>query len=240
MRDEKASLGYVPPLTQTNLTKALTSAGVPPRDIKIVEDHPTIFNATTIQNLTVTVETNNGTVSRCGLSATAFSSATRNVLPRVWAYTQDQRAFQIPNYDPYGVCEPQPGAPVSLDNYYSCHSGDLLPTFATAGYMFHLAPRDAEDVVWTRNQIDQWTSFVRTGDPNPAASYTKARGYTSVSGDRWPSVAASATSRRSHHKRAAAAQMMSLGPRQKVVDLRQHREQCEAIGLDIAYIARGG
>lgn len=234
MRDELASLGFVPSADQTNLTQALIDAGVPAADRDIVLSQKQIFSTQIpngIQNLTVTVETNNQTVSRCGIAATAYSAVSKGVLSDVWAYTQDQRAFQIPNYDPNAVCQPKGRADASDGTaYYFCHSGDLLPTFATAEYGFGLGPRDTADVTWVRNQIDQWTAMVRKGNPNPSAAYTAARGYASVSGADWPKVSSS----------AQQAQLISLGPTQKRRPLAQHSAQCEAIGRGLDYIARGG
>ncbi|CAO1617605.1 unnamed protein product [Parajaminaea phylloscopi] len=233
MRDELGSLGYVPYSDATNLTQELIAAGIPPSDIDVINSRSDVFSVAIpngIQNLTVTVETNNRTVSRCGLSATAYSAVAKKVLTNVWAYTQDQRAFQIPNYDPNGVCQPQDGAlPSDGSAYYFCHSGDLIPTFVTAGYGFSMDPRDDKDVPWIRNQVDQWTSLVRTGDPNPASDYNVARGYASVSGDAWPKVSASAG--------PSGAKMLSLGPRQKVVPLAQHASQCGALGRGLTYIS---
>lgn len=230
MRDELGSLGYVPAVGSTNLIDELTSAKIPVADINVIMRRKDIFSTVIphgVQNLTVSVETNIRSVSRCGIAATAYSAASKAGLTDIWAYVQDQRAFQIPTYDPNAACQPQGGAgPSAGTSYYFCHSGDLLPTFATAQYAFSLNPRDSGDVAWVRNQVDQWTSLMRTGDPNPSAKYTTARGYGSVTGDSWPRVSAS-----------SSAKLMSLGPRQRVQPLAQHANECSAIGRGLTYIS---
>lgn len=110
-----------------------------------------------------------------------------------------------------------------------------MPTFATAGYAFQLAPRDADDVVWTALQLDQWTSFARTGTPEPSQDYLRVRGYTSTldavqrQGGAWTTVLDGSEEGR----------IMSLGPRQALVPLAQRGEQCEALGLPTDYVSKG-
>lgn len=117
----------------------------------------------------------------------------------------------------------------------SCHSGDLLPTFGSAGYAFKLSPRDTGDVTWTALQMDQWSYFGRHGVPQPSAKYLSTRGYSNTaaalarSGGRWTTVLSG----------GAAGQIMSLGPAQKMVPLAQNGAQCKALGLPIDYISQG-
>lgn len=222
---EYASLGYVPLSSATNLDMELSNAKISQSDRQLVMNHSDAFSTTIpngVQNVTVAVQTDVRT--RCGVSATAFSAASKGVLPSVWAFYFNQRGFQIPNFDPNAACQPRDG----MTGYYKCHSTDLLPSFGTPGYAFNLKPRDNQDVPWIRNQIDQWTSFVRTGDPNPSKSYTSARGYHSVGGSSWPKVG----------RHASSAKMISLGPTQKVVSLAQNAVQCEALGRGLQSIAR--
>lgn len=60
----------------------------------------------------------------------------------------------------------------------SCHaaSGDLQYTFGTVG-LSGTPFRDANDLLFQQQIVDQWTSFFRTYDPNPDPSYLAARGY---------------------------------------------------------------
>lgn len=118
----------------------------------------------------------------------------------------------------------------------SCHSGDLLPTFATAGYAYNIAPRDAQDVTWTSLQLDQWSSFARHGKPHPSEKYLEVRGYDSTldavrrNGGAWKTILGGSENGR----------IMSLGPDQVMVPLAQHGEQCTALGLPTNYISKGG
>ena len=222
MRDEEASLGSVPSSTQTNETKALKSGGVSSENIKKVLAHPDLFPTDIPHRLVnLTAEVNTDVGFRCGNEVLSYDAVVGAHLTKgVWVYTQDQRAWQIPNYDPNGLCQPEelgPGASAgNSSSYFFCHSGDLLPTFGTPGYEFDLNPRDSQDLIWIRNQIDQWTAFAKTGDPNPSAKYLTVRGYPKISGAAWPEL-------------NSERRIMSLGPVQKVVTLDQRRAQCAVL-----------
>ncbi|CAO1628013.1 unnamed protein product [Sympodiomycopsis kandeliae] len=226
MRDEEASLGSVPSAKQKNITKALKAGSVSSENIKKVIDNPDLFPTDIPHSLVnLTVEVHTDTDFRCATESLALQAVSDGHLTNgVWFYTQDQRAWQIPNYDPNGLCQPEgQGDDASAgdpSSYFFCHSGDLLPTFGTAGYEFDLQPRDDEDLIWIRNQIDQWTAFARKGDPNPASRYTKARGYNEVSGDYWPRL-------------DEDEKIISLGPVQKVESLRQRGQQCQLLRPDL-------
>ncbi|PWN20455.1 alpha/beta-hydrolase, partial [Microstroma glucosiphilum] len=232
MRDEMASLGYVPPKSVVNLSTAMTNAGIVKRTRQIVLDNPDVFPKSIpngVQNLTVQVESYNSTGSRCGIPATAYAAVRSGAFPNVWVYTQDQRSYQIPNYDPYGVCQPSTGSMAGNSSaYYFCHSGDLLSTFANPMYEFGMGDRDGEDLDWIRNVVDQWTAFAHNSDPNPTDAYRSARGYSAVQGDPWPKLSTSSG--------AAASRMISLGPEQVDIPLVYSPEQCDILGNGIEYI----
>lgn len=103
MRDEMGSLGYVPPADST-LEEALRKAKISSSDISVIEKNPKIFQGDTI-NVTITAQTNVLSIKRCGQESTLLALAKSKVFPAVYGYTQDQRAMQILNYDPNGVCQ---------------------------------------------------------------------------------------------------------------------------------------
>ncbi|PWZ02882.1 alpha/beta-hydrolase [Testicularia cyperi] len=232
LRDELASLGTVPSASQQDLKQALTIAGVSATDSQTVLNNPAIFPVETygVQNLSVTVNTD--VRYRCGIQAMAYASAVNDVFPSVYAYFYDQRAYQIPNYDPNSACQPR-GGNLDPSAYYMCHSGDLMTIFHTAGSGFRLPYRDEYDLPWMASIIDQFSSFIRTGSPAPRTGYLRARGaaYASslqrTTGDRrW--TALTSNSRRG----------VSFGPvQQKMISVNQKGAQCRALGRAIDYIA---
>lgn len=119
--------------------------------------------------------------------------------------------------------------------FISCHSGDLLPVFGTPGYAFRLAPRDEFDIPYVNLLMDHWTSFARTGDPNPSAAYLQTRGYTTtqslLSGKHWQQISAANGS-------GGGAGLWSLGPEPGMVELDQRGEQCNALGYPIDYVTK--
>ncbi|QKX53708.1 uncharacterized protein TRUGW13939_00788 [Talaromyces rugulosus] len=90
-------------------------------------------------------------------------------------YYNNLRAYALSYYDPYTSCT----FPVDKPNtpYYRCHSGDIYQVFGTY-YIFDQPIRTAADIGHTNLQQDMWGAFARTGDPNPAKEYLRARGYT--------------------------------------------------------------
>lgn len=219
-----------------NLNTAMTNAGIVKRTRQIVIDNPDVFPQSIpngVQNLTVSVQSYNGTGSRCGTPATAYAALRSGAFSNVWVYTQDQRSYQIPNYDPNKVCQPTDESQAGDSSaYYLCHSGDLLSTFATPMYEFGMGDRDGQDLDWIRNVVDQWTSFARSSNPNPTEAYRSARGYSDVQGDPWPQLDTSSG--------AAASRMISLGPTQMNVPLLYSPAQCDILGNGIKYIYKGG
>ncbi|KAJ9476978.1 Carboxylesterase [Pseudozyma hubeiensis] len=236
MRDELASLGIVPPASETNLTNAMKTAQIPPKYRDIVLNKPTTFSVAQydVQNLTVAVNTE--IKYRCGIQAMAYASAVNNVFPSVHAYFYDQRSYQIPNYDPQGVCQPK-GGDLDPRSYYMCHSGDLMTLFHTTGSAFQLPYRDNNDLAWMASIMDQFSAFIRTGNPAPSETYLRTRGRAYASslarttseggGVRWQQL----TSSRLHG--------LSFGPvRQKMQPVAQRGDQCAALGKAVDYIAK--
>lgn len=233
MRDELASLGTVPPASETNLANALKTAGIAQNYSDIITNNTDTFPVNTygVQNLTVTANTD--IRYRCGIQGMAYASAVNNVFPSVWGYFYDQRSYQIPNYDPNKVCQPQNG---NLDpsSYYMCHSGDLMTIFHTTGKAFRLPYRDGNDLPWMASIIDQFSAFIRTGNPAPSSAYLQARGKAYAS-----SLARTTGQGRWSQLTSSNQQSLSFGPIQQYMEpLAQKGDQCAALGKGIDYIAK--
>ncbi|KAK7041558.1 hypothetical protein VNI00_009145 [Paramarasmius palmivorus] len=104
-----------------------------------------------------------------------------NALPALYVYTM-KRAYGLTFFNPYGLCSFPVGHP---QPHYACHSGDLYEVFGTA-YLFDLPIRVSEDIHFTTLLQDMWSSFARTGNPNPDKRYLEVRGYAGEKAWVWP------------------------------------------------------
>lgn len=232
LRDEQASF-QMSDAGETNFANAMKQVGIQSNysDIVLRDSNTFPVNEYGVRNMTNTIKTD--IYIRCGIQAMAYASAVNNVFPKVYSYSHDQRSIQIPNYDPFHVCTAQNGN-LSPSSYYMCHSGDLMPIFHTAGSAFRLPYRDNNDLAWMATVIDQFSAFIRTGDPAPSTGYLTARGaaYASTlqrtTGDlRWTQLTAS------------DQRQISFGPvRQRMQTVAQKGTQCSALGKGIDYIAK--
>ncbi|SNX81463.1 related to Para-nitrobenzyl esterase [Melanopsichium pennsylvanicum] len=234
MRDELASLGIVPPASETNVVNAMNTAGIASNysDIVVREANTFPVKEYGVQNLTVSVNTD--IKFRCGIQGMAYASVVNNVFPSVWSYLYDQRSYQIPNYDPNKVCMAGAGK-LDASSYYMCHSGDLMTVFHTTGSAFRLPYRDENDLAWMASILDQFSAFVRTGNPAPSAAYLSARGEAYAS-----SLARTTGEGRAWNKLTDGNfQSLSFGPvQQRMESLGQRNDQCSALGKALEYIAR--
>lgn len=110
MRDELGSLGSgIPSASETNLDAGLKSAGVSDGNRTTIESKPDLFPPSGpggVQNTTVSVVTDITSIARCGQEATLYAAAQSGALSAgLWGYYQNQRSIQIPNYDPYAICQ---------------------------------------------------------------------------------------------------------------------------------------
>ena len=232
MRDELASLGTVPPASEQSLANAMRTAGIASNysDIVLRETNTFPVDQYGVQNLTVSVNTD--IKYRCGIQAMAYASAVNSVFPRVYAYFYDQRSYQIPNYDPNHVCTAQPGN-LRPSSYYMCHSGDLMTLFATTGSAFRLPYRDTNDLPWIASIVDQFSAFIRTGNPAPSSAYLTARGKA------YASSLARTTSAAWTQLTSSSLRALSFGSvQQRMEPLAQRGGQCAALGKGVEYIAR--
>lgn len=234
MRDELASLGIVPPASENNLADALNTSGIASNysDIVLRETNTFPVDQYGVQNLTVSVNTD--IRYRCGIQAMAYASAVNSVFPSVYAYSYDQRSYQIPNYDPNNVCK-APAGNLDPSSYYMCHSGDLMTLFGTTGTAFRLPYRDSNDLPWMAAIMDQFSAFIRTGNPAPSQAYLRTRGQAYAS-----SLARTTSSDTTWSQlTSSSVQALSFGPvQQRMQPVAQRGDQCAAIGKGIDYIAK--
>jgi hypothetical protein len=112
---------------------------------------------------------------------------------------------------------------------HDSHSGDLYFEFGTFG-QFGLPFRDEHDLPFTQLVLDSFSSFTRTHDPNPSASFLSARGYTNTSKivattGKWAPVTKSKDTLR----------LLNWPPQQSgFLEL----EQCKLLGLPVTYYDR--
>ena len=110
------------------------------------------------------------------VDASSSSSSKTNPFNSLWLYTH-QRAYALSFYSFYNLCTFPIGEPQTP--YYRCHSGDLYEVFGTY-YIFNQPVRDVHgDIAYTNAVQDIWTSFAKTGNPNPDMEYLRVRGYES-------------------------------------------------------------
>lgn len=132
-----------------------------------------LYNAT-INILTLTMYS-------CLDRAKAFSGAKNGAFEKVYAFNF-HRTYSPPLATP-AECSAPPTAEFPLGDaegvYYRCHGGSALLMFGNEARL-ELPDRDGRDGDFSRLVVDYWTSFVRTGDPNPEEGYLVARGYEST------------------------------------------------------------
>ncbi|MCJ1309114.1 hypothetical protein MMC25_002769 [Agyrium rufum] len=129
-----------------------------------------------IFNITARIVTDAGL--RCNSQATAYSGSKYHVFPHVYTF-EFNRTYQPALFDS-SFCDPPKTAQFPLGDanleYFKCHAGEVSYVF---GNLLRLGQpdRDGLDVPFSQLAVDYWSSFVRTGNPNPATGYLEARGY---------------------------------------------------------------
>lgn len=154
-------------------------------------------------------------------SATTTNS---NAFKSLWLYTH-QRAYALSFYSFYDLCTfpiNEPDTP-----YYRCHSGDLYEVFGTY-YIFNQPVRVYADIEYTNAVQDMWTSFAKTGNPNPDPEYLRVREYGSSSSEFFASF------RFEEYSAAAGGKVMNLQwPRPWASGL-PDREHCKVLNMTFA------
>ncbi|KAK6538487.1 hypothetical protein TWF694_010070 [Orbilia ellipsospora] len=174
-------------------------------------------------NVTVRVITDG--MVKCGAWSTAYLAAKNNILPSVFVY-ESNRTYQSQLYTA-PMCEAPNDDP--SQEYYKCHSGDLDYTLGALDYAGD-KPRDKEDGMFSDLMMDYWTSFAWNHDPNPKPAYLTARGY-------WNSMEAVSKSGKWEALKAANPTMRRLQWPGEQAPLSE-KEQCEALGLGLEYLAK--
>ncbi|KAJ7607157.1 alpha/beta-hydrolase [Roridomyces roridus] len=139
-------------------------------------------------NASVNVYTDNALT--CPAEEMITAAAAAKTFPSLWVYEM-QRAYGLSYFNPYGLCSFPVGE--AEPPYYRCHSGDLYEVFGTY-YIFDQPMRNSHDIAFGPLVQDLWSSFARTGNPNPPTAYLIARGYDTtrdaLSKWTWPQYAA--------------------------------------------------
>ncbi|KAK6506652.1 hypothetical protein TWF481_005111 [Arthrobotrys musiformis] len=115
----------------------------------------------------------------CLTFSTGYSLSKHNVVPAVYMY-EFNRTYMFPVWSPEKCMPPaSPQRPFGdcSKEYYKCHAGELAYTFGTMGYMGMPDRDEGGDTAFMQWMVDLWSSFVRTGDPNPKKEFLRARGY---------------------------------------------------------------
>lgn len=130
-------------------------------------------------NATVNILTNN--MYTCLDRAKAFSGAKNGVFDKVYSFnfhrTYSPSGYTLPECQPPASPEHPFGDPA--EEYYRCHGGSQITMFGNYERV-DLPDRDGLDQDFSRLIVDYWSSFVRTGDPNPDGAYLESRGYGST------------------------------------------------------------
>ncbi|KAF9063200.1 Alpha/Beta hydrolase protein [Rhodocollybia butyracea] len=129
---------------------------------KVTEDF-TVYNAT--------INAYTDSALTCPAESMIASASDSKAFPAMFVYTM-QHAYALSFFDPYDLCTFPVG---HLQPYYRCHSGDLYEVFGTY-YIFDQPVRIQEDISHTALIQDLWTTFARTGNPNPDQADLAARG----------------------------------------------------------------
>ncbi|KAL2204488.1 camp-regulated D2 protein [Sarocladium strictum] len=114
----------------------------------------------------------------CLARAQAYSGAKNGVFKEVYAFNWNR------TYSPAGYTNKYCDAPKTEEHpfgdpdmeYLKCHGGYQFATFGTIKYNDY-PDRDGLDTGFGRLMVDYFSSFIRTGDPNPDKEFLKVRGY---------------------------------------------------------------
>ncbi len=180
---------------------------------------------------------------RCASQATAWAASHHANPPSTYPFFDSRnvylyefnRAYQLVEY-PTGklheLCSPGSGNP-ALAEYMKCHSGELYYVFGTLAYL-GLPDRDGKDYDFQRYIADSFTSFIRSGSPNPDTEWLRSRGYTSTikmieGSDKWKSAGGS-----KHGHSQIRILEEGGGHNEGLVGV----DQCKALGMPLNYYAQ--
>ncbi|KAH8909858.1 cholinesterase-like protein [Coniochaeta sp. PMI_546] len=182
MRDDGAPFISYP--KTTNETAYLASSGfsIPPQNLFPI---PAGANQTLdLYNMTSRLATDG--IFRCIDEATVKRGLDTGRLGDKVYYYEFDRSYQTRGWPGTDVCEAprtpeRPNGDPSLP-YFKCHSGELYYVFGNLAFQ-GLPYRDDKDLPFERFVLDSFSSFARTGNPNPDAGFLKARGFSDTAAE---------------------------------------------------------
>ncbi|KAL1901814.1 hypothetical protein Sste5346_001517 [Sporothrix stenoceras] len=113
--------------------------------------------------------------------AKSYSAAKHSTFASVYAY-QFNRTYQTAGYTkPWCTPDKTESRPHGDPDaeYYKCHAGEQMIVFATEA-RDGLPDRDGFDIPFMQLVVDYWSTFARTGDPNPSIDYLEVRGHNAT------------------------------------------------------------
>ncbi|KAI9151412.1 cAMP-regulated D2 protein [Paramyrothecium foliicola] len=133
------------------------------------------------QLLNATVKLLTLTMYTCLDRAQAYSGAKNDVFEKVYAFNFHRTYSPPPNDTPFCRAPPTAERPFGdpAAEYFRCHGGSQVTMFGNHERV-GLPDRDGLDQDFSRLIVDYFSSFTRTGDPNPDHAYLSARGYNST------------------------------------------------------------
>ncbi|THH00985.1 hypothetical protein EW026_g1621 [Hermanssonia centrifuga] len=176
MRDDGAA--FISNPTTSNLMLAVEDAGLPGSiATSPLFPMPNISTNALDNVFNVTARGATDGLFRCLDQATAVSAIQHNLFKSMWFY-EFNRSYQTPGFDPNA---PRCDAPVDAthpngDPDKEYYNGELFYVFGNLPSDLPL--RDDKDLPFMQMQLDTWTSFARTFNPNPEPAFLDVRGYT--------------------------------------------------------------
>ncbi|KAK0114511.1 hypothetical protein ONS95_014001 [Cadophora gregata] len=183
VRDDSAS--FTPYPTNGDLKTNLINGGFATQADAVIssDKFPLPSGSDPLLNLfNVTARVSTDVTFGCLDAATMYAGVQNRLFnhPNVYFY-EFNRSYQPPLWiTANNVCSPPStsGKPLGdlRKEYFKCHSADIFYTFGTITRN-GLPCRDEDDLKFEQFTVDSWTSFVRTGNPNPDLKFLKARGF---------------------------------------------------------------
>jgi carboxylesterase type B len=138
-------------------------------------------NSTSRELLTATISVLSKSMYNCLDMAKAYSGAKNDVFEKVYSFNFHRTYSPPPNDTPFCRAPITPEFPFGdpSGDYFRCHGGSQVTLFGNYERV-GLPDRDGHDQDFARLIVDYFTSFVRTGDPNPEHDFLVACGYEST------------------------------------------------------------
>jgi len=111
---------------------------------------------------------------QCPLNQILIAASNQSTFSKIYSYRLD---MGVSGFDGLQVPACSPGAANGVD--LVCHAEDISEVFGNSnvrGFAYNQNGTSYNDLGFNQYVIDQWTSFMRTYDPNPTEAYLLARG----------------------------------------------------------------